>query len=430
MYLSDPAAGPASIRAVELAEACGDAGALEAALTARHLTCAGPSGMEERAELAERMLALGKVGTASTQLRGLLWGIGAAFEHGDLAAVARDLAPLAWCADQVGGPLARWQLLRTRAALAQAQARFADVTQLSEELAEPSGLPLEAGTRLGLASAVGHHIGHDVAGSAALLVPTTSDRTPAHAPGVLDSIGAAYVLAATGRHAEAAARYRELGPPERWRPRPHVELVCHALAIDVAIVLGRREDVAVLRGMLDRHRGRYVVARAGAVPVFTLGPVELWLGRAAAHLGCLDDAVADLEAAAASAGLHGAAGFVVEAGCELAAALARRDRPGDTARARALATATATDAGILGMTRFATQAATLRDRLDATAASPLTHREREVATLVADRLTNREIAQRLQLSERTAQNHVQHILTKLDLRGRREIAAWLAQRAE
>jgi DNA-binding NarL/FixJ family response regulator len=82
------------------------------------------------------------------------------------------------------------------------------------------------------------------------------------------------------------------------------------------------------------------------------------------------------------------------------------------------------------MGRFAARAATLRDRLDASAASPLTHREREVATLVADGLTNREIAQRLQLSERTAQNHVQHILTKLDLRGRRQIAAWLGQRAE
>ena len=82
------------------------------------------------------------------------------------------------------------------------------------------------------------------------------------------------------------------------------------------------------------------------------------------------------------------------------------------------------------MARFAAQAAALRDRLDASAAFPLTHREREVASLVADGLTNREVAQRLQLSERTAQNHVQHILTKLDLRGRRQIGAWLAERAE
>ena len=54
----------------------------------------------------------------------------------------------------------------------------------------------------------------------------------------------------------------------------------------------------------------------------------------------------------------------------------------------------------------------------------LTRRERKVAELVGRGLTNREIAQRLVLSERTAQNHVQHILTKLGLANRTQIAAW------
>jgi len=40
-------------------------------------------------------------------------------------------------------------------------------------------------------------------------------------------------------------------------------------------------------------------------------------------------------------------------------------------------------------------------------------------------MTNREIAQRLYLSERTAQNHVQHILTKLGLSNRSEIVVWI-----
>jgi DNA-binding NarL/FixJ family response regulator len=39
-------------------------------------------------------------------------------------------------------------------------------------------------------------------------------------------------------------------------------------------------------------------------------------------------------------------------------------------------------------------------------------------------LTNREVASRLFLSERTAQNHVQHILDKLDLPNRSQIALW------
>ena len=54
----------------------------------------------------------------------------------------------------------------------------------------------------------------------------------------------------------------------------------------------------------------------------------------------------------------------------------------------------------------------------------LTRREREVAELIAEGLTNREIAERLYLSERTAQNHVHHILTKLDLTNRSQIVVW------
>ena len=54
----------------------------------------------------------------------------------------------------------------------------------------------------------------------------------------------------------------------------------------------------------------------------------------------------------------------------------------------------------------------------------LSPREDEVAKLVAEGLTNRQIAERLVISERTAQNHVQHILTKLGFTTRRQIGAW------
>ena len=40
-------------------------------------------------------------------------------------------------------------------------------------------------------------------------------------------------------------------------------------------------------------------------------------------------------------------------------------------------------------------------------------------------MTNREIASRLYVAERTAQNHVQHILDKLDLANRSQIAVWV-----
>jgi non-specific serine/threonine protein kinase len=59
-------------------------------------------------------------------------------------------------------------------------------------------------------------------------------------------------------------------------------------------------------------------------------------------------------------------------------------------------------------------------------ADVLTRREREIAALIAEGLTNREIAQRLVIAERTAATHVQHILTKLGLPNRTRIAMWLA----
>ncbi len=54
----------------------------------------------------------------------------------------------------------------------------------------------------------------------------------------------------------------------------------------------------------------------------------------------------------------------------------------------------------------------------------LTEREREVAVLVARGKSNREIAQELVVSERTAATHISNILNKLDFSSRVQIAAW------
>jgi len=63
----------------------------------------------------------------------------------------------------------------------------------------------------------------------------------------------------------------------------------------------------------------------------------------------------------------------------------------------------------------------------ATAGAALSKREREVARLVAEGLSNREIAARLYLSERTIDNHVHHILDKLGFESRVQVATWLAR---
>ena len=59
---------------------------------------------------------------------------------------------------------------------------------------------------------------------------------------------------------------------------------------------------------------------------------------------------------------------------------------------------------------------------------PLTARELEVAALLTDGLTNREIAGRLYISIRTVTSHLDHIYTKLGLSSRSDLADWFRTR--
>ncbi|MFI0452391.1 ATP-binding protein [Actinomadura sp. 6N118] len=59
---------------------------------------------------------------------------------------------------------------------------------------------------------------------------------------------------------------------------------------------------------------------------------------------------------------------------------------------------------------------------------PLTRREREIAALVAQGLSNREISERLVIAKRTVDSHLEHILAKLEMASRTQIAAWVTER--
>ncbi|MBV6761938.1 LuxR C-terminal-related transcriptional regulator [Rhodococcus opacus] len=58
----------------------------------------------------------------------------------------------------------------------------------------------------------------------------------------------------------------------------------------------------------------------------------------------------------------------------------------------------------------------------------LTRREVEVAELVAGGMSNRDIAAKLVIAQRTAEGHVERILSKLGFRSRAQIAAWVTER--
>jgi DNA-binding NarL/FixJ family response regulator len=64
---------------------------------------------------------------------------------------------------------------------------------------------------------------------------------------------------------------------------------------------------------------------------------------------------------------------------------------------------------------------------DSQAQSPLSDRELQVIELVAAGLTNQEIAEKLEISKRTVDNHISNILTKTETENRVALVRWALQ---
>jgi DNA-binding CsgD family transcriptional regulator len=152
--------------------------------------------------------------------------------------------------------------------------------------------------------------------------------------------------------------------------------------------------------------------------------------RAAALVRCGSEQIDGLRAAVATLACSTAAGEHARALVELGAALRRAGRRTEARAvlAEGLDRARACGAHVLaerarGELRTA-GARPRRDRLRGPEA--LTAAERRVAELASDGLTNRQIAQALFLTIKTVETHMSHVLAKLDIRGRDELATALA----
>ena len=391
--------------------------ALVAGLRARQLVLSGPAHSDARRSLADRMVELGvERSSPQDELWGLLWRIDTSWEAGRLQDVATDAARLARCVEQVRTPIARWHLLVVRAALAQARGDFAAAEAAAWEAfssLEAIGHPAGFGAFMSLLSIVGHHAGYHP-------MTTSPPRHEEHAGEVRGElfamIGPAMSLAESGRLDEARALYARVGPPHTWDIPPYFLLTALGCGALTACLLGLDDDVAWFRAQLEPWRGRHLVVGAGAGSY--LGPTELVLGATAARLGDLDAALRDLEAARTICHDAGAVAFAVEAECRRAEVLVEAGRP---AAAAAAAQQVLPTAQRLGMALWVPRLEALM-RND----EPLTRREREVAALVAEGRSNREIAAALVLSERTAENHVQSILRKLGLGNRSQVAVHMS----
>lgn len=410
-----------SAEALDLARTSHDIHALMDALRARQEACPGPAGRAERLELASEMLSLAqRTNSARAAMWGELWRLDALIESGQLGAAAEELPALEVAVKRLGGPVSAWHHDRVAACLAQARGRYDEAAVIARRgfdrmrVVEPAPA---SGAYLALLTSLAGHVG--VSEDAATFARQAFDPPPRFA--TMSRLSRSYLQLCAGLPDEAAASYRQAGPMETWSLPAFFVLPGYVYAALACAGLGRHDDLAVLLERLEEFRGEHVVGNGVAF----MGPTELALGRAAAVLGRFDAAIDDLTTAVRQAESAGAPGFVAEAEFHLATALRARNTAGDRDRALAVARDADRQVRSLGMTAYADRTAALLGTGEAP--NGLSPRETEVAALVAEGLTNRQIAERLVLSERTAQNHVQHILTKLGFATRSQIAAWSAR---
>ena len=412
-YHWEPEAGPLSGQALAMAERLGDPQALRSALRARQLARGGPEGAPDRVELGARMLALGVAdGDDEAVLWGRLWRADAFAQLGRVGDCSAEIALLEPVVARLRSPGPTWHLRRSELALAYGRGEFGRARRLALE-----------SLRL---AAHGHENMRTLTSAVIvrLNVMTGLDEWPADgdfswSPPLGLAMRALWE-SAMGRPGEARRHYQ---PGDALAAVPRIRyLITYAIFGELAAAFGDASTADVVYQAMRPYADLFVCGGAGLTMVE--GSVQRYLGLTAGVLGRLDEAVRWLRGAVQVNAREGMAACEALATLDLARAL---DRRGDRAEASALALSAAAAGERLGMLPLVRDARSLGASLDGSAsAGPLTRRESEVAGLVARGLTNGQIAAALHISERTAENHVQHILTKLGLHTRTQIAAFIS----
>lgn len=414
--------------AVHLAERGKDPHALQAALRAQQVAHGSPEGVDNRLRNAERMTLLGEQsGDPWAELWGRLWSVDALVQLGRLDEAELELQRLEPVVVRLRWPVARWHLLRERAALLQARGHFDSALRTaSDALAQLAGRGLDRAERMHVTfvESVADLVGD---------VPGAAERLRRMRESVPIEVGMLFRLIVSllreGELNEASALYARLPPLERWHPPPYVLVVSLNWRLLSAIRLNLREDVAALLARFEPFARWHVAHGSGAF--MTMGSGHLYTGMAAVSLGDVDRAVADITRAIDENTRSGAVAMAIVARQELAEVLVRRRTGSDLERARRLASGVLRDAQRLSMQPYVDRATALLNGLPQRRlkSEHLTPRELQIARLVADGLTNRQLAVRLGISERTVENHLDHIRSKLGFAGRAQVAAWIGSGA-
>jgi DNA-binding CsgD family transcriptional regulator len=390
-------------------------------------------GSEAEPEIVARLLHLDSGGTAIeladptrrplARLWAHIWRSDVAVRRADPAAAEIEISGMRALADGTGLPLVRWHLLRREASLAALTGRFDTCRRLGRQAAELAEPWQDHSARY-------THIGQTVC--LALLRGDPSDLAPEWTDFVGDverqPVVARALLAAalllSGRRDEARNLYEPV-VPALLAARTALDAAAVAYLVYLAPAFNDVPACLAIGDWLTEIFGDAPAIGVGVVVYY--GSVARMRGQLALAAGQPDTAIGYFEEALKVDAMLGARPFLAQGRLGLAQALAAT---GDLARAAELARAAAAEARRLDMPSLLRAADTFLTATagKARAQDPLTDREREVLALVAQALTNREVATALVLSERTVESHVRRILAKTGLSSRTELTRWYLER--
>ncbi|MCE7012126.1 AAA family ATPase [Kibdelosporangium philippinense] len=411
-FYGAPGLAELSAEALEIADRTQDPRALRAALRARQLAMAGPEGVHERLALGDRMLAIGLTDhDADAMMWGRLWRFDAFCQLGRLADAERELLPIKEAVAQVRTKIARWHYVRGEVAVAHARGRFAEARELALtaiDLVKETGGPVVLAVSVSTVATVA-----SMTGDEGDIVERYPDYFCSPPEIVSAMVGAWHAQCGRLDLARRCYQPAQVNGPiggMRWLS------VLGSLALLAAEFDDKQTAAAAYRRLLPYED---LILCGGAGVVTMHGAVAGALGIAAAVCDRLDDAVRHLRHAIEINERAGMTPYVATARLDLARVLARRDRHGDAAESVALTMSARAIAEQLGMRRLVASAESF------SGPKLLSPREGEIARLVAQGLTNKQIAAALHISVRTVETHVQNILGKLGVSNRGEIQSRL-----
>jgi DNA-binding CsgD family transcriptional regulator len=387
------------------------------------LSC--PQAIEERTRLAARAVQLGRRSpTAMGALYGHLWQADIALQLGDPGGFDDAVTEIERVSAQHASPVGRWHVHRLLALRAAMLGRFEEARAQGDEgrrLAERIGDLSMMGMQLSLQVHLGYLRG------APDEIPDNALELLSQAPSIpLVQAAACMTLALTGSLEEASAAFEAVRTvPDRMPVGPRWAGTVGQVGL-TAVLLGDAE-VAGRCYRLLAPTARWCGGDGGGAPV-SHASNEYVVGLMAQAGGDLATAAAHYERAVEVDVRLGARPFVGLARLEWAECLTGQV-DGANAAAHDLADAAAAEFRRLDMPGPLARAQRLLASLDQAPDDRhgLTPRELEVAGLVAQALTNQQVADRLVVSVRTVESHVRAALTKLHLSTRTELTLWVRE---